>query len=147
MTPLAIRDKLAGLIGKRIASIRRLLYVVAGRIESETGPIEITLADGSTFLFNVGPDGESLRIEEGRWRDPFTEPLSRENREFIERSGKVTAFDVSGARPYDALIGRTVVDVKPTIGPLNKVTGAAIITDAGTIRVTIGADEVLVDVR
>jgi hypothetical protein len=145
MTPTGIRDRLAGLIGKRIAFIRRLLYVFAGRVESDIGPVEITFSDGSTFLFNVGPDGESLRIEEGQWRDPFREPLSSENREFVERSGKVTAFDVSAKPPYSPLIGRTVLDVQPIVGPLNKITGTNIITDAGTIRVTIGADEVLVD--
>lgn len=120
--------------------------MLAGRVESDNGPVEVTFSDGSTFLFNVGADGESLRIEEGQWRDPFQEPLSPENREFVERSGKVTAFDVSAKRPYDALIGRTVLDIQPIVGPLNKITGAAIITDAGTIRVTIGADEVLVAV-
>lgn len=146
MTPEAIRDTLAGLIGKRIASIRRLLYVFAGRVRSDIGPIEVSFSDGSTFLFNVGPDGESLRIEEGLWRDPFQEPLSPENREFVARSGKVTAFDVSAKRPYDALIGRTVLDLQPIVGLLDKITGASIITDARTIRVTIGADEVLVEV-
>lgn len=137
---------LAGLVGKTIASIRRLFYVFAGRVQSETGPIEVTFSNGSTFLFNVGPDGESLRIEEGHWLDPFQDPLSLENKKFVERSGKVTAFDVSTKRPYDGLIGRTVVDVQPIVGPLNKITGAAFVTEAGAIRITIGADEVLVEV-
>jgi len=143
---MAIRDRLAGLIGKRIASIRRLLYVFAGRVESGAGPLEVTFSDGSTVLFNVGPDGESLRIEDGVFLDPFEEPLSPENAEFVRRSGKFTAFDVSAERPYHALIGRAVLDVQPIVGPLNKITGAAINTDAGTIQVTIGADEVLVTV-
>ena len=146
MTAADVRDRLAGLIGKRIASIRRLLYVSAGSVQSEVGPIEIAFSDDSTFLFNIGSDGESLRLDEAQWHDPFEEPLSPENRRFVERSGKVTAFDMSSVRPYDKLIGRTVLDVQPIVGPLNKITGAAVVTDAGMIRVATAADEVLVDI-
>ncbi len=35
--------------------------------------------------FRLNSDGESLRIEEGHWLDPFQEPLSPENKEFVTR--------------------------------------------------------------
>jgi hypothetical protein len=146
VTSGAVSETLTGLIGKRIASIRRLLYVFAGKVDSDIGPVELTLSDGSIFLFNVGSDGASLRVDEEGWQDPFEEPLSPENREFVERSGKWTAFDVSSKQPYNALIDRTVVDVQPIMGQLHKIVGAGIITDIGTLRVTIAFDEVLVAV-
>jgi hypothetical protein len=120
--------------------------VFAGNTASDRGPIELTFSDSSTALFDVGPDGEALRFEEARWRDPFTEPLSSENREFVERSGKWTAFDVSGQPPYAALVGQAVLDVQPILTPGGKITGAAMTTYACTIRVVTGADDVVVTV-
>jgi hypothetical protein len=120
--------------------------VFAGNTEADRGPIELTFSDGSTVLFDVGTDGEALRLGETPWRDPFKEPLSPENRTFVDKSGKWTPFDVSGQPPYHALVGQSVLDVRLVVTPGGKITGAALTTRAGTIRVvTRGADEVFVD--
>ena len=147
MTAESLRAKLASLVGKTILSIGRVHYVLARTTESDRGPIELTFSDSSIALFDVGPDGEALRLEEARWRDPFDEPLSSVNRDFVEKSGKWTAFDVSGEPPYVALIGQTVLDVQPILTEGGKITGTAVTTHAGTIRVrTYGADDVFVTV-
>jgi len=146
MTTEGVSERLAALTGKTIVSIRRLHYVYKGRIDFESGGIELVFSNGSAALFGVGPDGEALGLREAVWRDPFEEPLSTENREFIEKSGKWTAFDVSKEPQYAPLVGRAVLEVQRVVMPGGKITGAAISTSAGTVRVIIGADEVLVTV-
>ena len=87
--------------------------MVRDRVTSDSGPIEITFADGSVALLDAGADGEALRVKPAAWTDYFAEPLTSENREFIERCGKWTSFDVTNQEPYSRLINELVLEVMP----------------------------------
>lgn len=137
---------LAELPGRFIQKIRRVMYVLKGKVTTEAGPIEITLADGIVLLLDVASDGEALSVKPSPWTDHFAEPLSPENREFIERSGKWTAFDVSQDMPYSKAIGQMVEDIITIKTPDNKVTGATFMMSTCVVQVQIEADEVSVDV-
>jgi hypothetical protein len=52
------------------------------------GAVEIVFADGGVLFCDTGPDGDSLRLEDFAWTDPFAGPLSPENEEFVRTSGK-----------------------------------------------------------
>src|SRR5436190_1195550 len=86
---------LAGVVGQRITTIRRIFFVAGGVVERSNGPIEFSFEDGSCLLLESGPDGETLRLSRASWQDPFLAPLSPENADFVARSGKWTAFCVS----------------------------------------------------
>jgi hypothetical protein len=137
---------LAETIGKVIAGIRRIRYVVGGQVISPRGAIELTFNEGSTVTLDAGPDGEAMAVRDSRWTDPFEEPLSRANRAFVEQSGKWTAFDVSTEPPYRELIGQTVDRVEPLLSPSGKVRGATIFTPAGTVHIEVEADDLSVRV-
>jgi hypothetical protein len=98
-------------VGTPIRRVRRIHYVYDGRPDTDFGPVELTIGE-RLFLFDNEADGESLRVTETAWADPFPEPLSSEDREFVERSGKWTAFDVSTLRRWAKPIGERLSDVE-----------------------------------
>jgi hypothetical protein len=146
MSGSAPAKALTDTVGKVIVGIRRIRYVVSGNIVSTSGPIELVFRDGSAVTLDAGPDGEALAVSDSRWKDPFEEPLSRENRSFVEQSGKWTAFDVSTEPPYREIIGQTVERVKPLLTPAGKVKGATLFTSAGGLRSEVEADDLKVEV-
>lgn len=109
------------------------------------GPIELTLGE-QVFTFDNEPDGESLRITELAWIDPFAEPLTTENREFVERSGKWTAFDVSADSSWAGLLGEVLSEVEPIMNSAHKLTGVILRTErGGVVRLGVMADELFLD--
>jgi len=128
-----------------IRRVRRIHYVYNGRPDTDFGPVELTIGERS-FLFENGADGESLRVTETAWADPFAEPLSTENREFVERSGKWTAFDVSTVGRWAKLIGEPLSDVEAITDDGGKTTGVVLRTEhGGVLRLGVMADELFVD--
>lgn len=139
-------EGLAQIIGNAILGIRRIWYVLEGKVVSSRGALELTFKDGRAATLDVGPDGEALSVIGSRWEDPFTEPLSEENRAFVERSGKWTAFDVSTEPPYRELVGHTVERVEPLLTSTGKIRGATLFTSTGALRTEVQADDLTVDV-
>lgn len=91
-------------------------------------------------------DGESLSVTAGTWSDPFEEPLSEENRAYVEKSGKWTVFEVSDNDPLRRVIGGRVVRVDEIKNPWQKVVGAQIRVGDTTVKVIVDSDELVVDV-
>jgi hypothetical protein len=140
-----VPPSLTSAVGAAVQCVRRVHYVFNGRPDTDFGPVELTIGE-RVFLFDNAPDGESLRIIEHAWHDPFREPLSEENREFVERSGKWTAFDVSTLGPWAKLIGEPLADVEPITNEDGKTTGILLrTTHGGLIRLGVMADELFLD--
>jgi hypothetical protein len=75
--------------GRRVRQLRRVLYVGPdGERNDFDGALEITVDGGTTVLLFGGPRADGMRWEEGRWADPFAEPLSPENRAFVKPAGR-----------------------------------------------------------
>ncbi|WP_433687286.1 hypothetical protein ACQP0I_28680 [Micromonospora carbonacea] len=138
---------LAALLTSPIARVRRINYVQPGGVrEGSDGPIELKLENGSVFRLESGADGESLRLGVGEWCDPFAEPMSAENRDFVARSGKWVAFDVSRESGYRELVGQRVGDLGLLV-EFGKIVGAEFLFGSTTLRVSVHADELLVELR
>jgi hypothetical protein len=132
-------------VGTPIGRVRRIHYVFNGRRDTDFGPVELTIGE-RTFLFDNAADGESLRVTETAWADPFAEPLSIENREFVQRSGKWTAFDVSTLGRWAKLIGEPLSDVEAITDDSGKTIGIVLRTEnGGALRLGVMADELFVD--
>lgn len=117
------------------------MYMFKGAIKNrEIGPIETSFTDGSVLQFNPGSDGEALVVEPSAWIDHFSEPLSAENREFVKKFGKWTAFDVSREAPYSRPIDEIVEEVTPIRTPEDKIQGVTIKTKGCMVEVYIEAD-------
>jgi hypothetical protein len=99
-------------IGLRLLGVRRAFYEFAGIPDRSEGLIELSFSNGKTVWFDVGPDGETLALYEGRWVDPFAPPLSSENEEYIHRHGKYSVYDVGGESEYRDLISKEILSVK-----------------------------------
>ena len=85
--PLKTRDV-------RILGLRRVFYQVAGSLDTERGPIEVTLAGGQVFVLRAYIDADTLQVDNAAWDDPFAEPLSVENRAFVKECGKLVGRHV-----------------------------------------------------
>lgn len=72
------------------------------------------------MLLGNAADGETLRVQMEAWEDPFAGPLSDENRDFVEKSGKWTAFDVSAEGVFAMFIGDVLDTVEPVLAGLAK---------------------------
>ncbi|MFI6079346.1 hypothetical protein ACIA5C_48390 [Actinoplanes sp. NPDC051343] len=142
-----LEEHLDNVLSSTIARIRRINYVEpAGHFNPTEGPVEFTFDGGFTIRLESGADGESLRISVDEWVDPFAEPLSAENRKFIEASGKRTAFDVSEFEGYKLLIGQRVENFS-LITRMSKIVGVRLAIGPATLAAEVGADELLVQLR
>jgi len=91
-------------------------------------------------VLGVGADGEQVGCHAGPWQDPFDVPLSEANADFVRRSGKWVAFDLTEVPPYAQLVGR-ITSVQP-MKRGEKVFGVTLINDVGAkVEVTCDADE------
>jgi hypothetical protein len=146
MTPTSSTSSLQQFVGKLITGVRRVWYVLRDDVNDSAGPIEIAFADGSAVVLDAGPDGEALAISTARWVDPFEPPLSPENEQYVEASGRWTAFDVSGQAPYSALVGVALDGVEPHVNPGGKLIGATMRAGTTVVRAEVEGDEISVDV-
>lgn len=140
-------EVLDAVVGSEAKSVQRVRYVFRGKVDSENGPIQFRFDSNEVRCFDAGPDGEALAVATSPWADPFNEPLSEENRRFIDSSGKWAEFDVSTEAPYSASIGRQLVAHAPIRTADGKLVGLVLDFGGGSITLeTHGADELFVTV-
>ena len=134
-------------IGLTVLGIRRVFYELRGEMNQTVGALELNLSEGRTLLLDAGPDGESLKLQEQAWEDPFAEErLTPENRAFIARSGKWTAVDVSDDPAYRPVLGGLILQANPILAETNKVVGLVLRTNCGDLRAEVEADDLYVQI-
>jgi hypothetical protein len=132
-------------IGSRITRVRRIHYVYRGVPDTDFGPLELTVG-GRVVLLDNAADGETLRVRTQAWKDPFAEPMTGENRAFVEESGKWAAFDVSAQGAFATFIGDVLASVETVLADSGKVTGMILQTErGGVVRVDVEADELFLN--
>lgn len=93
-------------------------------------------------FLDSGPDGESLVINNTEWRDPFLEIYAPGNDEFVAKSGKRTAFDVSNEPEYRKIIGSKIYRVELVMTSTGKIVGAVFKGGKNALfRVDVESDE------
>jgi hypothetical protein len=141
MSDDGVVESLKSAVGQPVRRVRRIHYTFDGVADTDFGPVELTVGK-RVFLIDNASDGDSLRVLAEEWHDPFAEPMSPENREFVAKSGKWTAYDVSGDPEFAAFTGDLLQSVEPFSNSDGKVTGVALRTaGGGTVRLDVIADE------
>ena len=108
-------ETFASTIGASLLGVRRVRFLFHGQRDAESdGPLELAFSNNEFVTIRSGANGSSLFFARGRWKDPFAEPLSQINREFVESHGQWSATDVSTEPPYSTLIDDEVVSCEPT---------------------------------
>jgi hypothetical protein len=133
--------------GSRITGVRRVRHVFEGSVDDEHGPLELTFDDLSVLRLDAGADGERLRVDTSEWVDPFLEPLSDENRQFVLTSGKWSAFDASEEMPYAATIGQRIWEVRLVTLTNRKIVGVVFTLDSAEISAMTGPDDLRVHIH
>ncbi|OLR91282.1 hypothetical protein [Actinokineospora bangkokensis] len=132
------------LVGRTIRRVRRVHYVdPGGEADTASGFLELRADDGFVALFDSGADGRSIRVEAREWVDPFTEPLTSANREFVRKHGRWAVFDRSAADGYAQVVGNTVVAVHMARAG-GKVVGVDIVLDRCFVSMRVSLDELRV---
>jgi hypothetical protein len=134
-------------VGATVDRIRRVFYVYRDEVDRRAGALEVRFSDGTVRLFDAGPDGERLAVSDQVWVDAFEGHLDDVNREYVAKSGKWTAFDVSDESPYADLIGARVEAAAAIAGRDGSSVGVVMNVAGRELRASAGADELLVDVR
>jgi hypothetical protein len=128
-------------VGSTLAKIRRAVFVLGGDLAGDGGDLELSFENGQTFSFGVAGNGESLAIEPNRWPEYFTEPVSAENRAFIQSSGKWEILDLGELTwSYRQFLGRRLL-AADCLGD----SGALLDFDGMYIRVEVVADDLRVN--
>jgi hypothetical protein len=117
-----------------------VLYEYAGKIDPNDGPLELKL-DGRTLLLDADADGERLRVVEQEWSDPFEEPLSEENRQYVAKHGMWRRVDCSRWEGYSSLVGQEVTEACVLVNEFGRIGGVRISTPAGTLWFVVEGDQ------
>ncbi len=129
-------------VGETIARVCRLRYQAGDQVVSqEDGAVELVFASGAILSCESGSDGDSVRVRDTAWVDPFAGPLSPENEEFVRTSGKWVRHDVSDERPFADLINQKVFDIAPMTGARGKTYGLLVNVSGYLLALYANADE------
>lgn len=134
---------LAKYVGDTVVRVSRLRYEVGDKVASgaDEGSVEITFRSGGTLLCESAADGETVRVADTPWVDPFGGPLSKENEEFVRTSGRWVKYDASDQQPFADLLDRRVVDVAPITGTTGKQYGVVVNVSGYLLGMYANADE------
>jgi hypothetical protein len=131
---------LSRLIGQRIESIARVCYWHRGVADLADGSLEIKVA-GEVVLLDGASDGESLRVRNGPWVDPFDEPVSTENLEYIAEHGRWQRVDCSIHEFYDDFLKEAITDVRLLENEHGRTAGVKISVPARSLWFVVEGDE------
>ena len=131
---------LSGLVGRRIEHIARVLYAHRGVVDYVDGPLEMEV-DGRVVLFDGANDGESLRVRDRGWDDPFKDPVSAETREYIELHGRWQRVDCSSHEGFIDLVDQVITDVRLLRNEHGRTAGLTISVAARSVWFVVEGDE------
>lgn len=138
---------LALYVGDTLARVARLRYELGRGQATDRSPddaLELTFASGRVLFCDTGPDGDTVRLSAQTWTDPFAEPLSPVNAEYVRTHGKWIRRDTSGEDPFADLVGNTLSDVAPMIGMTGRLYGLLLYFAGYPLAVYSPADELSV---
>jgi len=133
-------QQLRSYVGRRITKIERLGYEFRGSQDIDNGDLQVWF-NGDVLRFGVCSDGESLRVEEQPWKDPFAAPLSEENERYVETHGRSVLVDVSAEPGFDALIGQPLQEVLPLVNEFGKLIGVSLHVGPTVVDVHVEFDD------
>ncbi len=105
------------------------------------GALELTFASGAVLFCDSGPDGDTVTLAAEAWTDPFAEPLSPANAEYVHTHGRWVRHDVSADEPFADLIGRPLFDLAPVSGLTGRLYGLVLNFSGYQLAVYNPADE------
>lgn len=141
----AISRLLDDAIGQRIIRFNRIFYEYQGKIDQSSGELEIVF-ERFTILFGCFSDGQTLAVSEGRWIDSFQEPLSPENRNYVQTHGKWTRFDVSQEPAFSPLIQTELETYRLLENVFGILAGIELCFEGGSVFFAAYCDEEIVDI-
>jgi hypothetical protein len=131
---------LSALVGQRVTRIARILYQYRGAIDPGNGPLEIEAA-GRVLLLDAKAQGDCLRVRERAWEDPFVEPLSNENRAYVEEHGKWHKVDCSLHDGYSDFISQPLTDIRALENEWRDIAGVRLSVAARSFWFVVEGDE------
>jgi hypothetical protein len=124
---------LATALGQQVVRVRRGRFIHPRGEVQEGGFVELTFASGGGLLLDTASDW-TLTAQPGPWLDPFTEPLSDEDREFVDEHGRWTAVDESGGCA-EPLIGAVIEAAPLAYNDVGEADGVQLVTERAVLNV------------
>jgi hypothetical protein len=140
------RSSVPDLVGRRIQRIRRVNFTSGAQTNTDDGPIELTLSDGSVLLCDAADDW-TLRFFDSAWADVRPAPVSQAERADAEINGRWDAADVTAMEPYNRLAGKPILQSVPSLNELLELTGLILRTEDAILDLQIWAGELRAFVR
>lgn len=131
---------------KRLTRVQRMHFVFDEVVDRSEGELQFEFDDGSVLLCEGDADGETIRFGDTAWPDPFADPLSGRDAEFVRVHGKWGLFDVSEEDPWNRIVGNVVYDIAMVVKPDGRDRGMLIDIGGILICIAVTADETHVGV-
>lgn len=130
------------IINLKVVEIHLIQYVLpSGEIEDDDVELEIVFQKSSCLLLSSASDGERVHIRREPWVDPYYEPISDENREFIQESGKWSLFLANDHPSFASVIGKRINNVEKIHNEFGVLAGLAIDFQEKTLCFCVYCDE------
>jgi len=130
------------LIGAKISNFHLIRYVTPdGNLESSDIELELLFEDDLLLRLATAPDGERVTIHNKPWTDPFEEPISNENQQYILEHGKWSLFDVSKQPPFSRIVSKSISNLEGLQNQFGVLSGIEITCEDEVVCFCVDGDE------
>ena len=138
-----IIDSVNGFLEHTVTRVERLRYMEAYEPNIDDGELTLWFND-SVMRFAVEADGERIRFTQEPWTDPFVEPQSEVNSDYVAKHGQWVQVNVSLEVPYRSIVGARLVGILPISNQFAKLIGFSLTFDSEILNVFVDCDELCV---
>lgn len=136
---------LVALVGCSVQVIARRFYTLGPEVDDTRGALHLAFSSDRVLNVDTAADW-TLVLADEPWVEPFREPLSDDNRRFIEAGGRWTAHDVSAQEPYRDLVGSRLASYACTTNGYNEWKGLDLRFEDGLLLRAIAGSELAIEV-
>lgn len=131
-------------VGKKIARIKRLYYMVKGRPFPERedwAALQLEFADGAVLFLDVGSIGDDVAARRESWTDPMPLSVTPEQIEDDWKNGRYSMRDVSPDAGYNEIIGKQITAVHKIFNRFGELCGVQLDAEGERLVFAAQCDE------
>jgi hypothetical protein len=118
------RRALLDCVGARLEGAVRGFYEHRGEVDESRGPLELAFEGGRVLHLTTATDGESVRVIDGLWTDPLSDPDEEVDEAWVREHGRWLRLDVSARPGWAEAVGERLAGIRWLANGHGSVAGA-----------------------